>query len=346
MPLSKKDGTEKLTENRRLYCSQNRIIEEKGSSMKEKCFIIYVLFALFMARQLVGKSHRKALPKSSNVVAKWEFYKLCQFGYDPESDYKMFPLSSTPGGVSFDPSKVRKGDLIFLRARHTEAFFAQMVPNIQVPFIIVAHGEFKDGFMEEYLPYLEEPNLIAWFGTHPIEKSHDKFYALPLGIWPVSQKQNKSKELNDLLEELTTIKKDKLVYANFSEWTHGDRSLVKSLFSDNDYVTWSFRVPFRKYLSEMARHKFTFSPRGLGPDCYRTWEALSVGTIPIVKKSHLDGLYEGLPVLIVDSWEQVTEEFLADRYEEILSKKVNREKLTIGYWDKKINEVQTVWQNK
>ena len=45
----------------------------------------------------------------------------------------------------------------------------------------------------------------------------------------------------------------------------------------------------------MAKAKFALSPGGTGPDTYRTWEALLVGTIPIVKTSQLDNLYSDLP---------------------------------------------------
>ena len=44
------------------------------------------------------------------------------------------------------------------------------------------------------------------------------------------------------------------------------------------------------------------SPQGNGLDCHRTWEALILKTIPIVRTSSLDPLYEGLPVVVVHEW--------------------------------------------
>ena len=41
-------------------------------------------------------------------------------------------------------------------------------------------------------------------------------------------------------------------------------------------------------------------------DCHRTWEALLCGCIPIVRSSVFRELFDGLPVLIVDKWEDVT----------------------------------------
>ncbi len=316
--------------------------------MKKIIWIGSVLL-LMISRQGLAETAVKNLPMSNellkNFVVKWEFYKLCQFGYDPESEYAKFPLSAELGGVSFDPADVKEGDLIFLRARYIATFFSEMVPRITVPFVIVAHGEFKDGFREEYVPYLNEPKLIAWFGTHPLEKSHHKFHTIPLGIWAHKPIYNAKDELNDSFAEYRVGKKDKLVYANFAEWTHEERSLVKSLFTDKEYVTWNSHVPFKEYIAEMAQHKFTLSPRGLGPDCYRTWEALLVGTIPIVKTSFFDEIYEGLPVLIVDNWEEVTEEYLEEHYEKMLSIEFDMKRLSIEYWYEKIEETKRLWQN-
>ncbi len=51
---------------------------------------------------------------------------------------------------------------------------------------------------------------------------------------------------------------------------------------------------------------FEASPHGNGLDCHRTWEALLLKTVPIVKTSVLDPLYDGLPVVIVEDWAEIT----------------------------------------
>ncbi len=59
-----------------------------------------------------------------------------------------------------------------------------------------------------------------------------------------------------------------------------------------------------------SEYAFVISPHGNGVDCHRTWEALALGCVPIVRTSPLDALYEGLPVLIVSNWCEVTADFL------------------------------------
>ena len=71
----------------------------------------------------------------------------------------------------------------------------------------------------------------------------------------------------------------------------------------------------------MKDYKFILSPPGVGEDTHRTWEALYVGCIPIVRSSNLNELYKDLPVLIVDDWNIITKDFLESEYKNIQKKK-------------------------
>ena len=79
----------------------------------------------------------------------------------------------------------------------------------------------------------------------------------------------------------------------------------------------------------------------MGLDCHRTWEALFLGCIPIVKTSPIDSLFEDLPVLIVKDWSDVTPKLLENTMKEFKKKEKNGafdyKKLTLKYWVNKIN---------
>ena len=89
-----------------------------------------------------------------------------------------------------------------------------------------------------------------------------------------------------------------------------------------------------------SEYAFIASPHGNGIDCHRTWEALCLGCIVIVKTSPLDDLYDGLPVLIVGEWSDICENLLLETIEKYKSMDFNYEKLTLNYWMNKINEFQ------
>jgi hypothetical protein len=92
---------------------------------------------------------------------------------------------------------------------------------------------------------------------------------------------------------------------------------------------------------------FEVSPRGNGLDCFRTWEALALGTIPIVKTSPLDVLYraENLPVVIVDAWEEINRPNLErwrTQWQGHFGPELDR-RLSADYWTSRIrNESQRV----
>jgi hypothetical protein len=91
----------------------------------------------------------------------------------------------------------------------------------------------------------------------------------------------------------------------------------------------------------MSKYAFVLSPFGIGMDCHRTWEALCLGCIPIVKTSSIDNLYNDLPVLIVKEWKVITIELLNDTISTFKAKiennEFNIEKLNLSYWLQLIN---------
>jgi hypothetical protein len=106
-----------------------------------------------------------------------------------------------------------------------------------------------------------------------------------------------------------------------------DKSLV--YYEENKVmrtITWG----------KQSKYAFVISPHGNGLDCHRTWEALVLGCIPIVKTSKLDKLYDELPVLIVQDWKDISQELLINTINDFKNKKFNYDKLTLKYWIDKI----------
>ena len=96
------------------------------------------------------------------------------------------------------------------------------------------------------------------------------------------------------------------------------------------------RMPQRQYWEAHDAFAFEVAPRGNGLDSFRTWECLFLDTVPIVKTSALDALYrqEKLPVVIVESWREVTPANLR-RWQADMADPFTgdvRHKLTADYW--------------
>ena len=275
---------------------------------------------------------------SKNFLIRWAFQDFCDYVFDPRTDKWVWPTNSKKG-VTFDPKEVRAGDIIFVR--DAELFFCKMHPKISEPYIIVTHGEHLDQMKRFHQQYLDEEKVIAWFGVHPCKMEHPKYQPVPIGVLQQPDNYKRKQELHDFLTNLRLKSEKKhLLYMNFADWQKPERKKVKAMFIDKKYCKRGERLSFHSYLKEMAQCKFTLSPKGLAPDCYRTWEALLVGSIPVIRKSQLDVMFEGLPVLLVDEWEEIDEDYLNKKYEEFTSKKYDIKRLYMEYWTDKIMKVK------
>lgn len=63
----------------------------------------------------------------------------------------------------------------------------------------------------------------------------------------------------------------------------------------------------KHYRYLVANSKYVLSPPGNGPDCHRTWEAIYLGAIPIVKQNSWPKFDFQPPVVVVDEWTDVAE---------------------------------------
>ncbi len=275
---------------------------------------------------------------SENYVNRWGFQKICHHVFDPRTNKFLWP--SKHDGVTLNPADVRPGDIIFVR--DVALFHKKLHHKIKHPYIMVTAGEYRDTVKEECIDYLDDEKIIAWFSVHASARTHPKFFMLPLGIYQDKKYYEPRAELTQLFARLRAIPKENLLYSNYGDLLgkKPERAEVDDLFDTLPFCYKAKRLPFLDYMKEMAHFKFTLSPRGYGPDSYRNWEAMLVGSIPIVHTSHLDPLYEDLPILIIHDWKEITEEYLERKWHEMTSKKFTIEKLFMEYWWKKIEEVR------
>lgn len=240
---------------------------------------------------------------------------------------------------SFDPAKVFDKAIIFVKGdsnidtKLLDKFFIQYHPNINARYLLITHNSHVP-VSDEFKEYLEDPKLIAWFGKN-ITIDHPKAICIPIGFankqWPhgnlsVYDQYIKKAQNGD-------FKKNKLLYMNFDSKTFiSERRHVWNLLNDKSFCSIGQRKAFGPFLEDLSTSMFVVSPRGSGYDCHRTWEALLLGSYPIIKKSPIDKVYDDLPVVIIDDWAQVTEAFLHKKYEEFSEKSFKLEKLFFPYW--------------
>ena len=78
--------------------------------------------------------------------------------------------------------------------------------------------------------------------------------------------------------------------------------------------------PFAEYLKDLRASYFCLSPGGDGIDTHRTWEALYLGTVPVVTRSVLTEQHPDLPMVVLDDWAEFSSIALSpELHEELMS---------------------------
>lgn len=228
----------------------------------------------------------------------------------------------------------------------------------------VPHIDFpanRDSYHDKWNILLCSPNLIKWY-TKNSSMVHEKIQPIPLGAkwqWRSTDffgedKTNTLRIFNELcLTPETKLHdvhlKQNLLYFNFTAWTTDQpffkphtnvrNNIIKDLTEKG--FAYNANSDFEDYMKILKTYKFCVSPPGRGIDVHRTWEALMVGTIPIVMSSPLDSLYEKLPVVIVDDFSVINHDFLNEKYAGMLQKKYDFSILYSDYWEKEIHKCKT-----
>jgi hypothetical protein len=263
--------------------------------------------------------------------------------------------------LRFDPSAyadIGDGDLVWVRLSALQQFYVEVLPRVTASFALVTGDEdlaIPSGF-EFSGEILGNRNVICWFTQNADgTDASGKVFPIPIGIdfhtisnqrkwrhWQATPRRQEA-EL-ERVRATMSANGDRLVraHADFhfnmreDEFAGESRFEVRNTLHENPNVDFQPRRVSRLELwRERARYAFAISPHGHGLDCHRSWESLALSTIPIVKRSALDPLYDGLPVVIVDDWREITSDNLSRWHSDLHGAFADAEvqaRLTNDYW--------------
>ena len=225
------------------------------------------------------------------------------------------------------------GQIIFIKTDMVPYFFNFVMPKIKNNVVILTHNSAL-GIDERYINFLNNSKVVCWYAQNA-NFDHPKLFSIPLGIanlrWPHGD-ITKIDKVNKM-----QLQKKHLVYMNFDLQTNvSERTKVFNMFNQKDFVLKGQKKPFLEYLEDLASCKYTLSPPGAGIDCHRIWESIAVGTIPIVQNCHNISFHTKMPILVIDDWRCLTQEFLEDKYYFLCSELYNNSPLYLDYWITKI----------
>jgi hypothetical protein len=248
-----------------------------------------------LAYRIAGKAARTAYralrwhPDSAPYVSGDAFRALADHVMDMDSE--------------IDPGCVERGDVVFVETHGLPRFEAEILPRIGASFVLITHN--SDLNIDGTRIRLANDRRIAkWFAQNVV-CAHEKLVHLPIGL------ENRWRHNNGIIGDYRRLsrrpvaKLPRILYG-FSVGTNSmerEPALAALRRAEAaDECRWTNSKAYRRRLNEYC---FVASPPGNGVDCHRTWEALYLGVVPIVKRSTLYDGFGGLPAIVVDDWREI-----------------------------------------
>ena len=200
--------------------------------------------------------------------------------------------------VNYDALSVNEdaenADWWFCNPEFLEYFFRHVAPESK--YVLFTHNSNVDRPIDaSFARRLAQPELLAWFAIN-VELRHPKLHSIPLGVGnPIKcdpdafrAVQDRPPGRSELFEASFDVSTNPVERVYCIEQT-GIRPAPKTRTQ-------------REFYERLASAYFCISPNGNGVDCYRTWQALYLGTIPVVTRSILTEQHPCIPWIVLDDW--------------------------------------------
>ena len=171
--------------------------------------------------------------------------------------------------------------------------------------------------------------------------SHPLVHCMPIGIrdcGTIAKSMHDNFYHSYLFNEgLKTVSKKYLCLIGGVGDTHPGRVILYNCIKDKSFVydvskfefpynmtSYYGKIPVYEYYKYINQSNYVIAPYGCGVDTHRFFEIIYLKSIPIVKKTNtaFDKLYDIFPCLIINDWNDITEELLNSNLD-ILKLKIN-----------------------
>ena len=224
-----------------------------------------------------------------------------------------------------DLSKIKDYDIIYCQTDCLSQFFYEILENIDKKIILATGKSELPQILKSELTdkILEHKNVLLWVSQNPIYENSDKYLAFPYGIYADS---------------------GRYAYMNVHSYAiilYNSKNIEKTknlIHLPINYITNPCRVklpifpmiPATEFRKEIACAKFILSPIGDRDDCFRHYEAIGLGTIPI---SNVNELYKNIFTsnMIYNNIDEMVN-MLNDDNLDLDYKEPNRDLICYEYW--------------
>jgi hypothetical protein len=343
-----------------IYCKKKYYEDRVIFISKPSCTAWKIMTSRIHPGDYIGKLEHQI----SNPA---KFSKITFPGISGRCDWIVLTTYIVVGNAKKPPKTV----FLRLSARHVtvlEPFYNKVLPLIQNKFVLLTGSADytlpnqtdkryrKFSFVEKQFFYkvLNDERITHWFAENH-DETFEKMSTLPIGINSKTCGYFSPDDVWRFTETSRPIFQRPLcmicadILREGAQWE--DRAKVANLsqtaWKEFSIYLYDKNLKYDEWLRFVGKYPFLICVHGGGLDpSPKAWEAIAVGTIPIIKHSPLDDAYAQLPVAFVDEWDEGAishrklEKWLVELgpFYKIGSKEREAvlERLTVNYWWKQV----------
>jgi hypothetical protein len=254
-------------------------------------------------KHLLSKAWRKALRTTYAMTG----VRPTSYPYISGDGFRALADHVHETGRRFDVKEVREGDIVFVESGLIHGYFSNIHRTISKPYVLITHnGDMNIGPSETSLM---DEKIIHWFAQNALVE-HPKLTPIPIGLENAHYVEAGRTSLIRRASAQTIEKNDRILVA-FTPHTNPQARTraLEDLRNNPRADICEQRMSQGDYLEILKAYGYVASPPGNGEDCHRTWEALYVGTTPIVQASVCMKYFKkiSVPVLVLESWKNTPE---------------------------------------
>ena len=204
-----------------------------------------------------------------NIINPFSMYLMCNHYIGSEMNRISTKMSFYKNNLlnTNNVSIIRDYDLLLVESSYFDIFIVNFLPRINKKIILLTgQWEWPQVYKSEKTDYvLNHPNILLWISQNPIYQDHPKYMPFPYGICHYNL-INYAEQL--LLENNKT---KGIEYLPINNGTNPCRSKLPNLEA----------MKSEEFYKKMGEAEFLLSPIGDRDDCYRHYECIGLGTIPI-----------------------------------------------------------------
>lgn len=266
------------------------------------------------AEKCTTYSHPGSVFSVNKLVTNKQYIRMCDAAFRTRSRDDL------------NPSLLKPNSIICVRGE-TAILSRFFKLNINVPFVLVTIE--SDESVPQNKQWLNNGHLKKWYSWN---SHHKDVIPIPIGL-------NEDTQLQPMRQAIPAPTKIEKALVNFKR-SRSERIFLHDKVKDLPFVhtesyskKWNDAQELRAHYETISKYKWTLCPRGAGQDTHRLWEALYLGSIPVVLKSSISALYHGLPVIQLNSWDELSLSTLKER-----SKSLPADRTTayFEHWESKI----------